>query len=627
MFFVQTSRGEAPDTSSTTIEQRYAGEIKPLLSKYCGDCHLDGASKGHVDLEPFKSLASVQADRVTWQKVADNLSVHAMPPAKRKTQPSDEERRLIGAWVKEAIDFCDCSGPRDPGRVTIRRLNRVEYNNTIRDLLGVSDFKPAADFPADDMGYGFDNNGDALTMSPLLIEKYLAAAEQALEKADAGIFGTATEDEEQAATRMLEQFAARAYRRPVSSEEVVRILELFKRARTASADYREAMKLAMSGVLVSPNFLFRAEQERSEDPAVAYAIGDHELATRLSYFLWSSMPDVALRTRAETPGALRDPETTKAEISRMLADEKSSAFVTNFVGQWLLMRNLAHHSVDRFRISGFSEELRRDMTLEVEMFFANLIRENRSILELLDSDYTFVNERLAKIYKLEGVTGEEFRRVSLAGTPRGGVLTMPGVLTVTAMPGRTSPVKRGKFVLEQLLASPPPPPPPNIPSFRDRRDDSAKASLRVRFEAHRSDASCIACHARMDPIGFAMENFDAIGRWREKDGGFVIDASGELPEGQSFNGPAELRKVLMGQKDEFVQALVAKMLTYALGRGMELSDRCTIREISEAVAKDGYRFSSMIDNIVASDAFQKRRAKRPPPDDGKATSAQARGTE
>jgi hypothetical protein len=275
------------------------------------------------------------------------------------------------------------------------------------------------------------------------------------------------------------------------------------------------------------------------------------------------------------------------------------------------MRNLEHHSVDRERYKDFNEKLRGDMTREVELFFANLVAEDRNILELLDSDYTFVNERLAKLYGIVGVTGDEFRRVSLAGTPRGGVTTMAGVLTVTAMPSRTSPVKRGKFVLEQLLASPPPPPPPNVMPLSERRDEVKKGSVRQRFEAHRADASCVACHARMDPIGFAMENFDGIGRWRDKDGDFAIDAAGALPEGESFNGPTELRKVLMTRKDEFVRAMVEKMLTYALGRGLQNADRRTVREIAADVAKDGYRFSALVNGIVASDAFQKRRAKRP----------------
>jgi hypothetical protein len=746
------------------IELRYETQVKPLLTKYCSDCHMDGMEKGEIDLDPFGSLESVQTAKQTWQRVADAVQHKAMPPEK-KEQPTEEERKLLTTWVTEALKYCDCSGPRDPGRVTVRRLNRNEYNNTIRDLLGVTDFKPAADFPADDSGYGFDHIGDVLSTSPLLVEKYLAAAEQVLDKAlgtgeqqqqpgesriakfeggelrghgggnprrfasegeasrrveiptpgryairvEAGadqaggevarmavrvegrelkVFDVEADDDspkrydaeveltpgrhrvatafvndywdpskpegerdrnlvvyhvevvgplggaappgptdwqkkilfavpgqdgmsdEQAAARVLERFAATAYRRPVTADEVAKLLTLFRTARSEGDDYARSVKLAMSAVLVSPHFLFRVEQERDADPAKPYAIGDFELASRLSYFLWSSMPDDALFAAAAS-GKLRDPEALNAEVRRMLADPRSAAFVSNFVGQWLELRNLDTLSIERRIFKDFDDALRGDMRREAETFFASLLRDDGSVLDLLNADYTFVNGRLARHYGIAGVDGDEFRRVSLAGTRRGGVLTMGGVLMVTAMPTRTSPVKRGKFVLEQMLASPPPPAPPDVEALGDGREERRRGSVRQRFEAHRSDATCIACHARMDPIGFAMENFDSVGRWRDRDGDFPIDASGALPEGEKFNGPDELRAVLVARKGEFVEAFVQKMLTYALGRGMENYDRCTVKDVAAALEKDGYKFSTLIDQVVTSDAFQKRRAKRP----------------
>lgn len=753
------ARANETPLTATSIQSRYDKEIRPLLVQYCGDCHFDGVKKGDIDLERFTTLASVQKDRRTWQQVADNLITRVMPPAKKKAQPSEAQRKLVQAWVGDALEFCDCSGPRDPGRVVIRRLNRNEYDNTIRDLLGLKDFSPSDDFPDDDTGYGFDNIGDVLTMSPLLVEKYLAAADAALNRviltespttpvlvsfpgnrlqgAGAGfprMFATQGEayraekftaagsyeirieacadqggadparmsvrvdgrevaiidvnaprrmpsiykvqveipnagghriavafvndfwdpslsagqrdrnlivhrisiagpiasapplselqqrilfaqpgkkgpGEDQAAAKVLERFAARAYRRPVSEDEVSRLVGLFKKSRAAGDTYPRAMKLALSGVLVSANFLFRIEQEQSSDPEKPYFITDYELATRLSYFFWKSMPDDAL-TAVAASGKLREPQTLRAEVARMLADPRSQRFVKSFVGQWLVIRNLEHHSVGRERYPMFNEALRADMRREVELFFANLIKEDRSVLDVLGSDYSFMNERLAKHYEIKGVTGEEFRRVSLKGTPRAGVLTMGGVLTVTSMPSRTSPVKRGKFVLEQLLASPIPPPPPTTPPLSERRDDILRGSVRNRFEAHRSDASCIACHARMDPIGFALENFDGIGRWREKDHNFPIDASGKFPEGETFSGPIELRRVLLARKEQFVRGMVEKMMTYALGRGIENFDRCTVREIAADVVKHDYRFSALVNGIVMSDAFQKRRAKR-----------------
>jgi hypothetical protein len=417
--------------------------------------------------------------------------------------------------------------------------------------------------------------------------------------------------EAEAAGKVLERFASRAYRRPASSEEVGKLVALFESARTDGDDYDHSIRLALSATLVSPNFLFKIEQERSSDPDKPYFIDDYELATRLSYFLWSSMPDDALLAVAGS-GRLREPGVLRAQVRRMLADPKSSALVENFVGQWLVMRNLEHHSVATDRYKDFNEQLRADMRREVELFFANLIREDRSVLDLLDSDYTFANGRLAQLYGLKDVTGDEFRRVSLKGTPRGGVLTMAGVLTVTAMPARTSPVKRGKFILDQLLASPPPPQPPDVPALREqRRSEPTRMTVRERLEEHRANPSCVACHTRMDPLGFALENFDGIGRWRDDERGLKIDASGSLPEGEHFTGPVELRKVLLERKDEFVRCLVEKLMTYALGRGMENYDRVTVKEIAAAVAKDGYRFSTLVDRLVGSDAFQKRRAKRP----------------
>lgn len=747
------------------IQLRFETQVKPLLNKYCADCHLDGMDKGDIDLSPFASLESVQKAKQTWQRVADAVRHKAMPPEKKKVQPSDDERKLIETWVKEALAYCDCSGPRDPGRVTIRRLNRNEYDNTIRDLLGVSDFKPAADFPADDSGYGFDHIGDVLTMSPLLVEKYLAAADQVLDKAlgtgqpqqpgesriakfeggelrgsgggnprrfasegeagrhvdiptqgryairvEAGadqaggevarmavrlegrelrVFDVEADDEspkrydaevelppgthrvatafvndywdpskpagerdrnlvvyhvevvgpldappppppgptdwqkkvvfavpgqdglsdEQAAAKVLERFAATAYRRPVTPDEVAKLLTLYRAARSEGDDYVRSVKLAMSAILVSPHFLFRIEQERDADPARPYAIGDFELASRLSYFLWSSMPDDALFATAAA-GKLREPETLKGELRRMGADPKASAFVSNFIGQWLELRNLDTLSIERRVYPDFDDALRGDMRREAGMFFESLIRDDRSVLDLLNGDYTFVNGRLAKHYGIAGVEGDEFRRVSLAGTRRGGVLTMGGVLMVTAMPTRTSPVKRGKFVLEQVLASPPPPAPPEVEPLSDGRNERRQGSVRQRFEAHRSDATCIACHARMDPIGFAMENFDSVGRWRDTDGEFPIDASGSLPEGETFNGPDELRAVLVARKGEFVEAFVQKLLTYALGRGMENFDRCTVKDIAAALEKNDYKFSTLMEQVVMSDAFQKRRAKK-----------------
>jgi hypothetical protein len=369
-------------------------------------------------------------------------------------------------------------------------------------------------------------------------------------------------------------------------------------------------------VVRAPQFLFRVELDRGEGAeGEAHPIGDFELATRLSYFLWSSMPDDELFGVAAA-GTLHEPDVLAAQVNRMLADPKSQELVRNFTGQWLELRNLDRSTPDPKKYPDFDEPLRAAMRREAELFFEDLVRRDGSVLKMLDADYTFLNERLARHYGIDGVQGEQFRRVELKPeSKRGGVLTMAGVLTVTAMPARTSPVKRGKFVLEQLLGEPPPPPPADVPQLDAERDSVTGATQRERLEKHRQDPNCFVCHVRMDPIGFSLENFDSTGAWRDRDGGLAIDAAGKLPEGQSLDGPPGLKRVLLEKKADFVRCLAEKMMTYALGRGLGRADKCTVRDVCERVEKSDYRFSSLVMGIVTSDAFEKRRGK----DSGPAT--------
>jgi hypothetical protein len=749
--------------SGDSLQLKFEQQVKPLFQKYCYSCHANGKDKGDLALDKYPTILSIQHDRLTWQKVADNTLAGAMPP-KKKPQPTAEEKKLIGDWIGAAFDWFDPNAPIDPGRVTVKRLNRTEYNNTIRDLLGVS-FKPASNFPADDTGYGFDNIGDVLSISPLHAEKYLSAAEDVVDAAlqppeppepktvrrnpgdlqgagevkdgartlasegetfreesflilgsydirvratadqagpelakmsirfdgkevkqfevkdppptqrrksndytvrvpvtvagphrvavaflndyynpdnpdpaqqdrnlhiqsieVAGPFNVKVEpselfksifvvmpgngvSDEDAAKQVLKKFAGRAYRRPATDDEVKQLVELFKLAKADGNDFVGATKIALTAALVSPNFLFRVEKEQSSDPSKPYPISDYELATRLSYFLWSSMPDDELLAKAGA-NELHKPEVLKQQVRRMLGDEKAEALVSNFIGQWLELRNIDGATVDRKVFPFFNERLRADMRREVETFFDHLVREDRSVLDLLTADYTYINERLARHYGIDGISGEGFRKVSLQNSHRAGVLTMAGVLTVTSMPTRTAPVKRGKFILEEILGTPIPPPPAEVPPLSEKPADVSAKSLRERLQVHREDATCNSCHSRMDPLGFALENFDAIGKWRDKDGSFDVDASGVLPEGQAFKGPEELLKIVGSRKDEFVRTFTGKLMTYALGRGMEPYDKRTIKDISDATAKGGYKFSTLINEIVMSDAFQKRRAKR-----------------
>jgi mono/diheme cytochrome c family protein len=731
----------APEATEAALAA-FRGEVDPLLKQHCLDCHTGVEPTGGVAFDDLFTRANVAADRQRWETIARKLHAGEMPP--EGEAPLDTAKRsTITSWIDGQLAASGCGDQRDPGRVTIRRLNRNEYNNTIRDLLGV-DFHPADDFPSDDVGYGFDNIGDVLSMPPILLEKYLAAAEKIAARVlgenltnlvtedvnggdvvDGGarvitheaaevntrvrMFGSGDfifrvkawgdqagdepvrmavyldkklvrkfdvlatdgqpqvyegwlntrggkhvvtirfendfydesipapndrnlfiesieltgpypptfkqliprehtpEDKLLVARELIGDVMRRAFRRPVTDEEVGRVLALVEMADRDGENFNTSIGLALQAILVSPNFLFRVELD-PDNPDEIRTLNDFELTTRLSYFLWSSMPDDELMTLARL-GTLRSDDNLNQQVRRMLADEKSRSLVENFAGQWLQLRNLKLAAPDKGKYPGFDEALRQAMQKETELFFATILREDRSVLEFLDADYTFVNERLAAHYGIADVKGEEFRRVALNPDQRGGVLTQASVLTVTSNPTRTSPVKRGKWVLENLFGTPPPPPPPDVPELKDE-GEALTGSLRQRMEQHRSNAACAVCHNRMDPLGFGLENFDGIGGWRTKDGTFEIDASGELPGGEKFAGPRELKAILLARQDDFVHCLSEKMLTYALGRGVEYSDRCTVEDIAKATQQGEQKFSSLILAIVHSDAFQKRRGKR-----------------
>jgi hypothetical protein len=407
----------------------------------------------------------------------------------------------------------------------------------------------------------------------------------------------------EAAREILTRFASRAFRRPAKPEEVEKILAIYDLSEKEGDRFEERIRLAMCRVLVSPHFLFRVEVDPPGAKAgQAYAISDLELASRLSYFLWSTMPDDELLTLAGQ-GKLR--ENLAAQLERMLADPKSSAFVENFAGQWLTLRKLPLVAPDSKLFPQFDEDLRAAMLKETELFFQAVVRENRSVLDFLDADFTFVNARLARHYGIDGIYGTQFQRVKTPAT-RGGLLTQASILAITSSPTRTAPVKRGKWVLEQLLGTPPPPPPPDIPELDEKKQLSG--SLRQVMEQHRENPICASCHARMDPIGFAFENYDAIGAFRTKDGQFDIDASGELPGGQKFQGPGELKAILKEKKELFVRSLAEKMLTYALGRGLEYYDKCAVDTIVAGLEKNDYRFGALIAETVKSEPFLMRTA-------------------
>jgi hypothetical protein len=582
---------------------------RSFLDRHCVACHVGQKPKGDVtfDHDPL-----TPGD---WAKAAEAIRSGRMPPTRRPRPMAVEEESFL-AWA-------DSTGSSRPARVTLRRLNRSEYDNTIRDLVGVA-VKPAADFPADDTGDGFDTIGAVLSVSPTLVEKYLAAAETVIEEAAADpviwqrLTGPPADDfvpfilrgspplrdpaekgttpavgdaEFDRAYVVLRSFADRAYRRPVTHAEMARLMRFFETGAADGDGIDAGLRRAMKTVLVSPHFLFKIEAE-ADGP-----VTDFELATRLSYFLWSSLPDEGL-SRTAAAGKLHDPRTLVAQVRRMLTDLKSRAFVRNFAGQWLQTRALSEVSRDPSRFPEFDADLVQAMREETERFFDHIVRNDRCMVEFLTADYTFVNERLARHYGLSGVSGNDFRRVSLAGTHRVGVLSHASILTLTSGPTRTSPVKRGKWILENILDTSLGAPPPGADTLQAESKQTA-ASLREQLEVHRARPECASCHARLDPLGFGLENFDSIGLWRDS-----ADALGTLPDGRAFHSPRELADALAANPNEFCRCLVRKLMTYGLGRSLTPADRPAVERIVRHAARTDFRFSGLIIAIVRSEQFQ-----------------------
>jgi hypothetical protein len=685
---VRATAGENPGA----VEFRT--DIRPILETYCFDCHGDGMNKGNVAFDDFRSDQAAVEDRQLWWKALKNLRANLMPPA-TKPRPNPEQRERIAHWIKSDVFGIDPRSP-DPGRVTIRRLNRVEYRNTIRDLLGV-DFNTASEFPPDDTSLGFDTIADALTLPPMLLEKYLDASEkvvgQAVPTVSGGRFHSGDDPENagggrrdgplslnyerffpkevpsgaarrrQYARELLGNFARRAFRRPVDDRTVNRLAKVAEsvysqRGKTFEAGIAEGMV----AVLASPRFLFREETAEPASGNGAYPFVDqYSLASRLSYFLWSSTPDDEL-LRLAANEELRNH--LAAQVARMLKDSRSEALVHNFTGQWLRARDIEDVQIEarsvlaretkfdpevdksrhrfrelsdkpeetltkeekdelaalrdtfskRFKRSPRAEltgELRRAMRLETEDTFDYVLRQDRSLQELLDSDYTFLNEKLALHYGITNVLGQEMRRVMLPpDSVRGGILTEGTVLVVTSNPTRTSPVKRGLFVLDNILGTPPPPPPPDIPPL----EDAAKGltnhvpTLRETLAEHRKNPLCSSCHNRMDPLGLALENFNAMGMWREAEYDEPIDATGQLITGETFSNVKELKRIIVKDHcSDFYRTVTEKLLTYALGRGLEYYDVETVDQIVARIEKANGRASALLAGVVESAPFQRCR--------------------
>jgi len=583
--------------------------VLPLVQKHCLRCHGEKKPKGGINLARFEDEEALRGDPELWVQVHDALTERSMPPPGNKAGPNEDERQRAATSIQAILDAIE--GVNDPGPSLVQRLTRRQYNNTIRDLLGV-DSNPAQAFPADGGGGGgFDNNASTLFIPPILLERYLETAVSILDQANPDRYLVARPgpdlSKEQAAKRCIATFARKAFRRPVKDNEIDRLLKLYQHADARGDRFEDAVKLALKGILVSPNFLYLVERDQP-NATEPYAVSAHELACRLSYFLWSSMPDDELDKLADS-GHLLEPKVLEAQVRRMLKDPKSRALAEDFAGQWLRVGSLAELAEpDRRLFPEFTPELRDAMTEETISFFHGLLTNDRPVLELLDCDYTYLNERLAKHYGIEGVTGEKFRQVALKDRNRGGVLGMAAVLTLTSYPRRTSPVLRGKWVLEEVLGTPPPPPPPMIKALPtdDRVTDGL--TFRKRLEQHRSDPNCTSCHARLDPLGFGLENFDVLGRWRDAIQDLPVDAEGELTTGEKFQGSAELKAILVESKrDLFLRNLTERMLSYALRRGVEYYDTPTVKQVMADLEANKFHATNLVVSVVQSYPFQYRR--------------------
>ena len=749
-----------------------------LMKRYCVGCHNQSLKTAAISVQGLiaqnPDVTMSGPDAAVWEKVLRKVSTGQMPPA-GMPHPKPEAVAAFTKWTTDSLDRSALAHP-NPGHPSIHRLNRAEYSNTVRDLLGI-DLKLAAKLPADDTGYGFDNIGEVLSLSPILIERYMSVARmvsrsaigstdlqpevneftpikepgagrsrvsddmpfdsaggiafeyhfpvdavylikvklpspglgfdgpaplpkvievrmpvkagvrkigatflaenlvpevlpvvgfqnnanppklpKTVFKLDLRLDGTrlniydveqdreipqlfsvtisgpyeiagpgdspsrkkvfvcsptSAKEELPCAGKILAGLSRRAYRRPVTEADLKPLLAFYE-AGLKEGSFDSGIGRALRAILVSPDFLFRVEHDTTRDtkagiPGSVHRISDIELASRLSFFLWSSIPDDELLKTAEQ-GKLKEPAVLDGQVARMLADNRSSAFVTNFAGQWLYLRNLAQVRPDQDVFPKFDPGLRRAFQTETELFFNAVLRENRPVTDLLSADFTYLNQRLAQHYKIPGVYGSQFRRVSLTDPNRGGLLGQGSILTVTSYPNRTSVVQRGKWVLENLLGSSPPPPPPDIPALPEHAQGAAQLTMRQQMEQHRANPTCAGCHSRMDPIGFSLENYDGIGAWRGKDGDAVIDATGKLPDGTIFNGPKGLKSLLITTyKDQYLTTFTEKLMTYALGRGLEYYDAPAVRTvIRESEAKNA-TIPAFIVAIVNNPQFQSRR--------------------
>ena len=584
-----------------------------FIKRYCLECHSGEKPKASLDLSRFDSMDKILSEALLWDDILIRLSQGDMPP-KEADLPTLNERSEFLNWVESSLQKAACQSGPHAGPAVLRRLNRAEYSASVRDLLDIH-FDAGEALPSDGSGgEGFDNASETLFISPIHAEKYMDAARVAVEYAFADPrslrrFLVAEPDEktspEVAARRVIEDFLPRAFRRSIPESEILEYLALFHAAYKADPSFMVAIRLTLQAVLISPKFLFIAEEPNFDSKP--HKVTDHELASRLSYFLWGSLPDDEL-LKAADEGNLSDSKIVQEQFKRMLGSQNSRKvrnFSQNFVEQWLGTRALGREFKPDKSIRGYDSELEGGMKYEPVFFFHEILTENRSLLDLLKADYTYVNRRLARHYRIKGEFREQPKRVQLTDeNRRGGLLSMAAVLAVSSYPHRTSPVLRGKWILETILGDPPPPPPSNVPELEESASSVSSESLRQRLELHRQNAACAQCHDRIDPLGFGLENYGVLGRWRDKYEGHTVDARGALPDGTTFSGPAELKLALLGRKDQFVRHLTKKMLGYALGRGLTYYDYCAVNSIVDKLRANDYKSHHLLFGIIQSVPFR-----------------------
>jgi mono/diheme cytochrome c family protein len=589
----------APPSTGDELAARFPKEIRPILESHCFKCHGPQKKKGGIDYSRLADGAAALREHRTWKKALLQVEENEMPPEGEKPL-SPEQRETLLRWIRGAASFIDCSdaAARNPGPPVLRRLNRTEYTATVRDLTGVtSDVAAESGMPEEATGTAFDTSANALVLPPALMEKHFAAAELILDKMKP-LKG-------ESPRAILSAFARRAYRRPVEDGEIDRLMKLHERAVLRGDSPEKALRLPLKAVLVSPHFLFRVERELPGSKP--YRISGPELATRLSYFLWSTMPDDVL-SAAAGEGKLSDPALLETQVRRMLTHPKARALTLNFAAQWLQLRKLEFARPSTEFFPTFNNRLKQSMREEATTFLDRMREEDRSVLDLLDCDYAWLNGDLAKHYGIAGVEGKEFRRVAL--TPdqhRGGLLGMGAILALTSHTSRTSPTLRGKWILESIFGTPPPPPPPDAGTIKEQKKGAEPRTFRELMAVHAVQPACASCHKRIDPLGFALENYDAVGAWRDTQGGKPLDAAALLPSGERFEGIAGLKQTLLRSRDAFERNMIEQMMAYALGRDVQDSDECAIREIKSAVEKSDHRFSAMVLGIVKSFPMQYRK--------------------